>query len=264
MVEFQGNVKIMDSAFAKHFPLHRVQTADYEALKSNWSKHQGLCWAWHFELVRSFQPSLVLTVQTKGCEVWMYFSPADVKYPESSESSFLPSMSSIGSSQSLATETRDPKRKQYGASSTDLDACLEPDTKRKRSSESSSDMVAPLSGFEDMEASADPHPLGKLVANAEEEDAPVQCIILQEFEWAAMMRGAAILLRPFQTHCQSLVALVRRTRGYSAVGCLDIKECIPFDQSNMMEECMEVYPSLHLRCLYEITQIQVVLANFGC
>ena len=234
VVEFHGNVKIMDSAFAKHFPLHRVETVEYEKMKSKWSKHPGFCWAWHFELVYTFAPGVHLMNGSKGCEVWMYFSPEDVRYPEASLS---PSFRSKSSS-SCETTIQAPKRKDFGASSTDLEFSITPLQKRQKL------------GVEDLEDPQDgaSETAGE-VAQVDEQPESVECIILQDFEWTALMRGEAMLLRPFQSHLEHLVALVRRKHGFAAVGALTIKECTQLDDDKLMAEGKQVYPQSQLRLM---------------
>lgn len=74
ILEFVGNVKIKPASLDKYFHLHQVHhddLANYVDFTHPW------VWAWHFELVQSFDPFPTLTKQS-GPVIFVHFGLGDI------------------------------------------------------------------------------------------------------------------------------------------------------------------------------------------
>lgn len=220
VLEFHGNVKILNKSFEKQYPLHQVTQEEYHALQGN--SDSEFCWAWHLELYKLLETRPQFHRCKQGCVIWVNFSLEELCATGEGEDqpSLYRSGTSLSAKRTWSSQDQEP-----------------PSSKRLRGSGSADLSVGRAISAEDLDASpADVSP----VDDMEEEETEVSgffdresfpCMILLESEWRLLCQDQRFLLKPFPTQEEAVVGIVRFENVYRAVGLLHVDSCEKFEDA---------------------------------
>ena len=205
ILEFDYCLEVPDDKFPTYFPDHQVTEKEFTEYKASLKHEQMSLFGYQFRLVHTFHNPPILP--SKLGEVWLYVAPKAVKEPK-------PGLEVHTLSSTIATNVSslpgESSIKRKGTISSD-DMSM-PQLKKQKS------MKSEYENQEDSEDEAES-------STEEHEESTVVCVLLQDYEWASVLKGGEGILRPFHTKNQQLTVLHRAPQGHVLKGTMTVIGC---------------------------------------
>lgn len=253
ILEFRGCIKILNSEVDSYFEFHQVEPNEFAQLQAGWSGSNDFCFAWKFETVEVFQQPLQVPSKP-GARGWVWIS-LDELHDFSSHSSqaagFYQTNKRLASSSSTILPFETPPAKRSKSEETVQD-CSVVGTETPGTHETvSTDPGREIECLKDL-----PH------------DSQVVAVILQPYEWKALLRGEPCIVRSFACRHSRLFIVVRDQEAFYWVG---VASSITFEETtwkavSQSESCKAVYDKMQLEhmkdkkklCIWTMLEIDVV------